>query len=126
MARRPVPRAGLEEETWTGRRNRPSERLDDPRRHGWPPVTTLMDSRTQTMAALIAETAAVDPRAEIAEGVEIGPYCVVGPAVMAAGTPRLIAHVCLLGCVEMGESNVTSPFTVIGGDPQDVSYHGAR
>ncbi len=35
--------------------------------------------RGLTMATLIAETACVDPRAEIAEGVEIGPYCVVGP-----------------------------------------------
>src|SRR3954468_11572655 len=77
------------------------------------------------MAALIAETAAVDPRAEIAEGVEIGPYCVVGPDVKIGRNTRLIAHVCLLGIVEMGESNVISPFSVIGGEPQDVSYHGA-
>ncbi len=77
------------------------------------------------MATLIAETACVDPRAEIAEGVEIGPYCVVGPDVKIGSNTRLIAHVCLLGVVEMGESNVISPFTVIGGDPQDVSYHGA-
>ena len=78
------------------------------------------------MASIIAETAAVDPRAEIAEGVEIGPYCVVGPDVKIGRNTRLIAHVCLLGWVEMGESNLVSPFTVIGGDPQDVSYHGAR
>jgi UDP-N-acetylglucosamine acyltransferase len=76
------------------------------------------------MATLIAETARVDPRAEIAEGVEIGPYCVIGPDVKVGTGTRLIAHVCLLGFVEMGEHNVVSPFTVIGGDPQDVSYHG--
>ena len=68
---------------------------------------------SKSMAALIAETAAVDPRAEIAEGVEIGPYCVVGPDVKIGRNTRLIAHVCLLGWVEMGESNVISPFTVI-------------
>ena len=77
------------------------------------------------MATLIADTAFVDPRAEIAEGVEIGPYCVVGPDVKIGRNTRLIAHVCLLGLVEMGESNVVSPFAVIGGEPQDVSYHGA-
>ncbi len=77
------------------------------------------------MATLIAETAYVDPRAEIGDGVEIGPYCVVGPDVKIGRDTRLIAHVCLLGLVEMGESNVISPFTVIGGEPQDVSYHGA-
>ncbi len=77
------------------------------------------------MASLIADTASVDSRAEIAEGVEIGPYCVIGPDVKIGRRTRLIAHVCLLGVVEMGEDNVVSPFTVIGGDPQDVSYHGA-
>ena len=33
------------------------------------------------MATMIADTASVDPRAEIAEGVEVGPYCVIGPDV---------------------------------------------
>jgi len=78
-----------------------------------------------TMALQIADTASVDPRAEIAEGVEIGPFCVVGPDVKIGRGTRLIAHVCLLGVVEIGEGNVVSPFTVIGGAPQDVSYHGA-
>ncbi len=77
------------------------------------------------MALTIADTASIDPRAEIAEDVEIGPFCVVGPDVKIGRGTRLIAHVCLLGVVEMGEDNVVSPFTVIGGDPQDVSYHGA-
>jgi UDP-N-acetylglucosamine acyltransferase len=76
------------------------------------------------MATLIADSAAVDPRAEIAEGVEIGPYCVVGPDARIGRGTRLIAHVCVLGVVEIGEDNVISPFTTIGGDPQDVSYHG--
>lgn len=77
------------------------------------------------MATLIADSAAVDPRAEIAEGVEIGPYCVVGPDARIGRGTRLIAHVCVLGVVEIGEENVISPFSTIGGDPQDVSYHGA-
>ncbi len=33
------------------------------------------------MPTLIADTACIDPRAEIADGVEIGPYCVIGPDV---------------------------------------------
>jgi UDP-N-acetylglucosamine acyltransferase len=76
------------------------------------------------MTVLIAETASVDPRAEIAEEVEVGPYCVIGPDVKVGRGTRLIAHVCLLGVVEMGEGNVVSPFAVIGGDPQDISYKG--
>ena len=31
------------------------------------------------MATLIADTACVDPRAELADDVEVGPYCVIGP-----------------------------------------------
>ncbi len=76
------------------------------------------------MATLIAETACVDPRAEIADGVEIGPYCVVGPEAKIGRNTKLIGHVCLLGAVEIGEQNTISPFTVIGGDPQDLSYQG--
>ena len=48
----------------------------------------------RAMAIAIADTATVDPRAELADGVEIGPYCVVGPEVRdrpgdPADRPRL-------------------------------------
>ncbi len=49
------------------------------------------------MATLIADTACVDPRAEIADDVEIGPYCVIGPDVRIGRGTRLIGHVCVLG-----------------------------
>jgi UDP-N-acetylglucosamine acyltransferase len=76
------------------------------------------------MATLIADTACVDPRAEIADDVEIGPYCVVGPDVKIGRGTRLIGHVCISGVTTIGEHNLISPFAVIGGDPQDVSYQG--
>ena len=77
------------------------------------------------MATLIADTACVDPRAELADDVEIGPYCVIGPDVKIGRGTRLIAHVCILGVTTLGEHNVVYPFAVLGGDPQDVSYQGA-
>ncbi|MDR3634905.1 MAG: acyl-ACP--UDP-N-acetylglucosamine O-acyltransferase [Isosphaeraceae bacterium] len=77
------------------------------------------------MASLIADTACVDPRAEIADDVEIGPYCVVGPDAKIGRGTRLIGHVCVLGVTTIGEHNLISPFAVLGGDPQDVSYKGA-
>jgi UDP-N-acetylglucosamine acyltransferase len=77
------------------------------------------------MATLIADTACVDPRAELADDVEIGPYCVIGPDVKIGRGTRLIAHVCILGVTTLGEHNVVYPFSVLGGDPQDVSYQGA-
>jgi UDP-N-acetylglucosamine acyltransferase len=76
------------------------------------------------MATLIADTACVDPRAELADEVEVGPYCIIGPDVRIGRGTRLIGHVCLFGVTTVGESNVFSPFTVIGGDPQDISYKG--
>jgi UDP-N-acetylglucosamine acyltransferase len=77
------------------------------------------------MAVLIADTACVDPRAEIADDVEIGPYCVVGPDVKIGQGTRLIAHVVLMGATTLGEGNVLSPFCSIGGEPQDHSYQGS-
>jgi UDP-N-acetylglucosamine acyltransferase len=77
------------------------------------------------MATLIADTACVDPRAELADDVEVGPYCVVGPDVRIGRGTRLIAHVCVFGVTTIGEHNTISPFAVIGGDPQDISYKGS-
>lgn len=76
------------------------------------------------MATLIADTACVDPRAELADDVEVGPYCVVGPEVQIGRGTRLIAHACVYGRTTIGEDNVVHPFAVIGGEPQDVSYQG--
>lgn len=76
------------------------------------------------MATMIADTASIDPRAEIADDVEIGPYCVIGPDAKIGRGTRLIAQVCLLGHVSIGENNTLHPFSVIGGEPQDFSYRG--
>ncbi len=76
------------------------------------------------MATMIADTACVDPRAEIADDVEIGPYCVVGPDARIGRGTRLLSHVCIYGHTTVGEHNSISPFVVLGGDPQDVSYQG--
>lgn len=76
------------------------------------------------MATLIADTACVDPRAEIADDVAIGPYCVIGPDVKVGPGTRLISHVCLTGHTTIGAHNLINPFVVIGGDPQDHSYQG--
>jgi UDP-N-acetylglucosamine acyltransferase len=76
------------------------------------------------MATLIADTACVDPRADLADDVEIGPYCVIGPEVRIGRGTRLLSHVCIYGHTTIGEHNVIHPFAVLGGDPQDVSYRG--
>jgi UDP-N-acetylglucosamine acyltransferase len=77
------------------------------------------------MTTLIADTACIDPRSELDDDVEIGPYCVVGPEVKIGRGSRLIAHVCIHGLTTLGEQNVVHPFAVIGGEPQDVSFRGS-
>jgi len=76
------------------------------------------------MATLIADTACVDPGADIGDDVEVGPYCVIGPDVKIGRGTRIIAQACIQGMTTLGEGNVVHPFAVIGGEPQDVSFKG--
>jgi UDP-N-acetylglucosamine acyltransferase len=77
------------------------------------------------MATVIADTACIDSRARIADDVEIGPYCVIGPDVTIGRGTRLIAHVFIDGITTIGEDNTIYPFASIGGEPQDVSFRGS-
>jgi UDP-N-acetylglucosamine acyltransferase len=77
------------------------------------------------MATVIADTACIDPRARIADDVEIGPYCVIGPDVTIGRGTRLIAHVFIDGITTIGDDNTIHPFASIGGEPQDVSFRGS-
>ncbi|MCX8023426.1 MAG: acyl-ACP--UDP-N-acetylglucosamine O-acyltransferase [Syntrophorhabdaceae bacterium] len=73
---------------------------------------------------MIHPTAIIDSKAEIEEGVSIGPYCIIeGPVRIRKGT-RLIAHVVVQGNTEVGENCTVSPFASIGGPPQDITYRG--
>jgi UDP-N-acetylglucosamine acyltransferase len=76
------------------------------------------------MATLVADTACIDPHAELDDDVEVGPYCVIGPDAKIGRGTRLIAHVCIQGVTTIGRANVVHPFAVIGGEPQDNSYRG--
>lgn len=77
-----------------------------------------------SMVTRISDKAAVDPRARVAEGVEIGPFCVVGPDVIIGRGTVLMSNVAVLGNVTIGEFNRVYPGAVIGGEPQDLSYCG--
>lgn len=68
--------------------------------------------------ARVHPTAIVDPRAELAADVDVGPYCVVGPSVRVAEGTRLLSHVVLAGDTAVGRGNVFHPFSVVGGEPQ--------
>ncbi len=65
----------------------------------------------------------VDPKAELAEDVEVGPFCnVQAGAIIGAGC-RLESHVTVFGNTTIGERNIFAHGAVIGGDPQDRKYN---
>ena len=74
--------------------------------------------------ATIADNASVDPRAEIADDVVIGPFCVVGPEVSIGTGTRLENHVTLAGRLRLGQHNHLFPGSVLGTEPQDLSFRG--
>ena len=76
------------------------------------------------MSSLIHPTAVIDPRAELAAGVEVGPYAVIGPDVEIGADCRIGAHVVLDGRVRMGRGNRLFPGACIGLEPQDLKYTG--
>ncbi len=76
------------------------------------------------MATYVAENVSIDPRAEIDNDVEIGPFSVIGPHVRIGRGTRLENNVTLMGRITLGKFNHLYPGVVIGGEPQDVSYSG--
>ena len=88
-------------------------------------VLPFRSQRTKIMPR-ISPLALVDPRATIADDVEIGPYCIVGPDVTLGSGNRLISHVVIQGITAVGKNNVFHPNSVIGGIPQDLKYDGEQ
>ncbi|QDP26477.1 acyl-ACP--UDP-N-acetylglucosamine O-acyltransferase [Bradyrhizobium cosmicum] len=72
----------------------------------------------------IDPTARVADGAVIGEGTVIGPYCIIGPHVVVGKNCKLIGQVTVIGHTSVGDNCVISPFAVLGGAPQDLSYKG--
>ena len=75
---------------------------------------------------MIHSTAIVSPKAEIAGGVEIGPYAVVGDGVTLSFGCRVGAHAVLEGPAFFGEGNRIFPHAALGLAPQDLKYRDER
>lgn len=74
----------------------------------------------------IHEHAAVAPSAKLGSGVRIGAYATVGEDVTLGDGCVLHNHAVVLGPSIIGSSNVFHPFCVVGGDPQDLKFHGEK
>ncbi|WP_417493072.1 acyl-ACP--UDP-N-acetylglucosamine O-acyltransferase [Maricaulis sp.] len=75
-------------------------------------------------ATTIHETAIVAPEAKIGAGVEIGPFCIVGPNVVLHDRVRLVSHATVAGFTEIGEDCVLYPGVHLGHPPQDFKFQG--
>lgn len=73
---------------------------------------------------MIHEQAIVDPAADIADDVEIGPFCIIGPDVVLGCATRVASHTIIRGPTTIGRDNVIFPFASIGEAPQDMKYAG--
>lgn len=76
------------------------------------------------MAALVHPTAIVDPQAQLAADVAIGPYSIIGPDVEIGAGTRIGPHVVIGAHTRIGARNRIYQFCSIGEEPQDKKYAG--
>jgi UDP-N-acetylglucosamine acyltransferase len=78
------------------------------------------------MAARIHPSAVLNGDIDLADEVEVGPFCLLDGHIQIGARTRLIAHATILGDTQIGADNVIHPNAVIGDEPQDVAYTGGR
>ena len=66
----------------------------------------------------------VDPKAEVADDVFVGPFCNIEAGASVGPGCVLESHVTIHKWTNIGKNNRFGPGSVIGGDPQDLKYHG--
>ena len=74
----------------------------------------------------IHATALVDKHAQIADGVQIGAYSLVGPDVVLGEGCVIHNHVTLAGATTLGKNVQIHPGAVVGGPPQDLKFKGEK
>ena len=66
----------------------------------------------------------IDEKANIANNVEVGPFCFIGKNVKIAKNCHIHNHVSITGNITIGENTEIFPFASIGSSPQDLKYKG--
>src|SRR3990167_5867532 len=74
--------------------------------------------------SFIDPTAKIHPTAKIADQVVIGPWVYIGEQVTIGEGTRIDAHAVVKQHTIMGKNNYIHSHSVVGGDPQDLSYRG--
>ncbi|MBI5563089.1 MAG: acyl-ACP--UDP-N-acetylglucosamine O-acyltransferase [Deltaproteobacteria bacterium] len=75
---------------------------------------------------MIDPAAIVHPTAQLADGVEIGPYSVIGEDVRIGKETRIGSHCVIEKWTTIGERNHVFQFVSIGAAPQDLGYKGEK
>ena len=73
---------------------------------------------------MIDPRAVIDPGAELAANVSVGPYTVIGPNVSIGEGTRIGPHVVIEGPTRIGRDNHIYQFASLGTAPQDKKYAG--
>ena len=73
---------------------------------------------------MIHPSAIVDPRAELAADVQVGPWSMIGPDVRIGEGTVIGPHVVIRGPTTIGRNNRIFQFSSIGEDPQHSGYKG--
>ena len=73
---------------------------------------------------MIHATAIIDPAAELAASVAVGPYAVIGAGVKVGEGTTIGAHAVIEGPATIGRDNRIYPHASLGGAPQDMKYRG--
>lgn len=73
---------------------------------------------------MIHPTAVIDPAAELAEDVSVGPYSVIEANVTIGAGTDIGPHVVIKGTTRIGSQNRIFQFASVGEEPQDKKYAG--
>ena len=73
---------------------------------------------------MIDPRAVISPQAQIAAGVEIGPFTVIGPDVVIGAGTWIGPHAVINGPTRIGTDNKIFQFASLGDAPQDKKYKG--
>jgi len=75
---------------------------------------------------VIHGTAIIDPKAELEEGVTIGPYSIIGPSVKIGNGTVIGSHVLVEKNTVVGKNCRIFQGAVLGTDPQDLKYQDEK
>ncbi|MFT6387196.1 MAG: UDP-N-acetylglucosamine acyltransferase [Cellvibrionaceae bacterium] len=72
----------------------------------------------------IHASAIIDPSAKLADGVQVGPYSIIGPDVEIDSNSIVESHVVIKGPTKIGKNNHIYQFSSVGESTPDLKYKG--